>query len=71
MHQIMRQIMALHPRWQALGLAQIHAILTRATYIGEQRFNTRSHKNREKELEREVVIMAVPPMIDREIFDAV
>jgi site-specific DNA recombinase len=55
-------------RW---GLAQIHAILTRTTYIGEHRFNTRSHKNREKKPESEVSIMAVPPLIDREIFDAV
>lgn len=55
-------------RW---GLAQIHAILTRTTYIGEHRFNTRSHKNRERKPESEVSIMAVPPLIDREIFDAV
>jgi len=55
-------------RW---GLAQIHAILTRTTYIGEHRFNTRSHKDREKKPESEVAIMAVPPLIEREIFDAV
>jgi len=53
------------------GLAQIHAILTRTTYIGEHRFNTRSFKNREKKPESEVAIMAVPPLIDRETFDAV
>ncbi|MGO4712164.1 recombinase family protein [Bradyrhizobium sp. 2TAF24] len=55
-------------RW---GLAQIHAILTRTTYIGEHRFNTRSHKDREKKPENEVAVMAVPPLIDRETFDAV
>jgi DNA invertase Pin-like site-specific DNA recombinase len=55
-------------RW---GLAQIHAILTRTTYVGEHRFNTRSHKNREKKPESEVAIMAVPPLIERDIFDAV
>ena len=55
-------------RW---GLAQIHAILTRTTYIGEHRFNTRSHKDRERKPESEVAIMAVPPLIDRETFDAV
>ena len=55
-------------RW---GLAQIHAILTRTTYIGEHRFNTRSHKNREKKPDNEVSIMAVPPLIERETFDAV
>lgn len=53
------------------GLAQVHAILTRTTYIGEHRFNTRSHKDREKKPESEVAIMAVPPLIDRETFDAV
>ena len=53
------------------GLAQVHAILTRTTYIGEHRFNTRSHKDREKKPESEVAIMAVPALIDREIFDAV
>ncbi|MFC5508146.1 recombinase family protein [Bosea massiliensis] len=55
-------------RW---GLAQIHAILTRTTYIGEHRFNTRSHKNREKKPENEIAIMAVPPLIERDTFDAV
>lgn len=53
------------------GLAQIHAILTRTTYIGEHRFNARFHKNRVKKPESEVAIMAVPPLIDRETFDAV
>ena len=55
-------------RW---GLAQIHAILTRTTYIGEHRFNTRSHKDREKKPESEVAVMAVPPLMDRETFDLV
>ena len=55
-------------RW---GLAQIHAILTRTTYIGQHRFNTRTHKNREKKPESEVAIMEVPPLIEREIFDLV
>ncbi|WP_082407584.1 recombinase family protein [Mesorhizobium sp. 1M-11] len=55
-------------RW---GLAQIHAILTRTTYIGEHRFNTRSHKDRVRKPASEVAIMAVPRLIDRETFDAV
>ena len=50
------------------GLAQIHAVLTRTTYIGEHRFNTRSHKDREKKPESEVAIMACPPLIDRDVF---
>lgn len=54
-----------------MGLAQIRAILTRTTYIGEHRFNTRSFRNRERKSENEVSIMAVPPLIEREAFDAV
>jgi site-specific DNA recombinase len=55
-------------RW---GLAQMHTILTRTIYIGEHRFNKRSHKNRERKPESEVAVMACPPLIDREIFDTV
>ncbi|MBX3572917.1 MAG: recombinase family protein [Mesorhizobium sp.] len=55
-------------RW---GLAQVHAVLTRTTYIGEHRFNTRSHKDRARKPDEEVVVMAVPPLIERDIFDAV
>src|SRR5690606_37308750 len=55
-------------RW---GLVQIHAILTRTTYIGQHRFNTRTHKNREKKPESEVAIMEVPPLIEREVFHLV
>lgn len=55
-------------RW---GLASIHQILTCTTYIGEHRFNTRSHKDREKKPESEVAVMVCPSLIDRETFDAV
>jgi site-specific DNA recombinase len=55
-------------RW---GLASIHQILTRTTYIGEHKFNKRSFKSREKKPESEVAIMACPPLIDRDTFDAV
>jgi len=47
-------------RW---GLAQIHTILTRTTYIGQHRFNTRSHKDKVRKPEGEVVTMAVPPSV--------
>ncbi|UCI19921.1 recombinase family protein [Mesorhizobium sp. B2-1-8] len=53
------------------GLAQIHAVLTRTTYIGEHRFNTRSFKGRAKKPDDEVVVMAVPAIIERKTFDAV
>ncbi len=55
-------------RW---GLASIHQILTRTTYIGEHRFNKRSHKDRERKPENEVAVMACPPLIDRETFETV
>ncbi|EBW1603873.1 recombinase family protein, partial [Salmonella enterica subsp. enterica serovar Kottbus] len=55
-------------RW---GLAQIHTILTRTTYIGAHRFNTRHHKDRTRKADDEVVVMAAPLLIERETFDAV
>lgn len=55
-------------RW---GLAQVHAILTRTTYIGEHRFNTRWHKDRQKKPAGEVAIMACPPLIERDVFERV
>lgn len=53
------------------GLAQIHSILTRTTYIGECRFNTRSHKARERKPQDEVVVMDTPPPIEHKTFNAV
>jgi site-specific DNA recombinase len=54
-------------RW---GIGQVHRILTRKTYIGEHEFNTRS-KTRELKPNSEIVTVPVPPIIDRETFDAV
>ena len=54
-------------RW---GIGQLHRVLTRRTYIGEHRFNRRSKKGEVKP-EDEVVTVAVPPLIDLEIFEAV
>lgn len=53
------------------GVAQVHAIPTRTTYIGADRFNTRIHRDRTKKPKSEVATMAVPPLIDLDIFDAV
>lgn len=53
-------------RW---GIGQVHRILTRRTYVGEHEFNKRS-KTRERKPESEVVVVPVPPIIDRETFDA-
>ena len=54
-------------RW---GIGQVHRILTRRTYMGEHEFNKRS-KSKELKPTSEVVIVPVPPIIDRETFDAV
>ncbi|WP_321363866.1 recombinase family protein [uncultured Celeribacter sp.] len=54
-------------RW---GIGQLHRVLTRRTYIGEHQFNKRSKKGEVKP-EKEVVTVPVPPLIDRETFDAV
>ena len=49
-------------RW---GIASVHQILTRTTYIGQHRFNTRDHKTREAKPEAEHVVMDVPPICHR------
>ena len=56
-------------RW-ALGIGQLHRVLTRHTYIGEHRFNRRANKVVVKP-EEEVISVPVPPPIDLEIFKAV
>ena len=44
-------------RW---GIGAVHKVLTRTTYIGRHRFNTRFWKTRERKPDTEVVEMAVP-----------
>jgi len=53
------------------GIGAVHQILTRTTYFGRHRFNTRHWKTRERKTETEVVEMAVPPIIGKAEFDAV
>lgn len=53
------------------GVGAIHQILTRTSYIGEHRFNTRIFKTGEFKDPSEHVIMQVPVIVDRETFDAV
>src|ERR1700726_3883043 len=55
-------------RW---GVDAVHKVLTRTTYIGRHRFNTRFWKTRERKPEAEVVEMTVPPIIDTAEFEAV
>ena len=54
-------------RW---GIGQVHRILTRRTYMGEHEFNKRT-KTKELKLVSEIVTVPVPPIIDKETFDAV
>jgi hypothetical protein len=49
----------------------VHNVLTRTTYIGRHRFNTKLWKTGERKPEAEVVEMAVPPIIDTAEFEAV
>jgi Recombinase zinc beta ribbon domain/Recombinase len=55
-------------RW---GIGAVHKVLTRTTYIGRHRFNTRFWKTRQRKPEMEVVEISVPPIIDVAEFEAV
>lgn len=54
-------------RW---GLGAVHRMLTRPTYIGRHEFNRRA-KTSALNPQDQVIAVPVPPLIDREIFDAV
>jgi site-specific DNA recombinase len=55
-------------RW---GVGAVHKVLTRTTYVGRHRFNTKFWKTRERKPDAEVVEMAVPPIIAVDTFEAV
>ncbi len=55
-------------RW---GIGAVHKVVTRTTYIGRHRFNTKFWKTRERKPDTEVVEMTVPPIIDAAEFEAV
>ncbi|RJE83105.1 recombinase family protein [Paracoccus onubensis] len=54
-------------RW---GIGQVHRILTRRTYMGEHEWGKKG-KHQKDNASSDVVIVPVPPIIDRETFDAV
>ncbi|MCU0732525.1 MAG: recombinase family protein [Hyphomonas sp.] len=54
-------------RW---GLGAVHQVLTRTTYRGEHRFNTRDHKTRRPKPESEHAIMQVPAIVTEAEFEA-
>ncbi len=53
------------------GLDAVHKVLTRTTYIGRHRFNTKFWKTRERKAETEIVEMAVPAIVDKDEFEVV
>ncbi len=55
-------------RW---GISAVHQVLTRTTYIGEHRFNTRDHKTRRPKPEAEHAVMAVPSIVTESEWQAV
>jgi DNA invertase Pin-like site-specific DNA recombinase len=55
-------------RW---GLDAVHKVLTRTTYVGRHRFNTKFWKTRERKAETEIVEMAVPAIVDKDEFELV
>jgi site-specific DNA recombinase len=55
-------------RW---GVDAVYKILTRTTYVGRHRFNTKYWKTRERKPDAEVVELAVPPIIDATEFETV
>ena len=55
-------------RW---GIGAVHKVVTRTTYVGRHRFNTKFWKTHERKPDAEVVDMAVPPIIEAAEFEAV
>jgi len=55
-------------RW---GISAVHQILTRSTYMGEHRFNTRDHRTKAPKPESEHAIMAVPAIVSKGDHEAV
>ncbi len=49
----------------------VHKVLTRTTYVGRHRFNTKFWKTRERKAETEIVEMAVPAIIETDEFESV
>ena len=53
------------------GVASIHQILTRTTYIGQHKYNHRSYRTKVLKPESEHAIMAVPPIVTAAEFHSV
>lgn len=55
-------------RW---GVAQVHAVLTRTTYMGEHRFNRNHSRTKQRKATTEHAVMFVAPLIAAHDFDEV
>jgi site-specific DNA recombinase len=55
-------------RW---GIGPVHDLLTRPTYRGLHRFNTREHKTRQPKPEGEIIDVPVPAIIEPDEFEAI
>ncbi len=53
------------------GVASVHKILTNPVYVGRWRFNQREAKSGRAKAENEVIEVAVPAILDHEVFDKV
>jgi site-specific DNA recombinase len=58
-------------RGKTFGVGTLHKILTNTVYIGEWRFNCKSSRTGQRKPESEVVTIAVPAIIDRNVFETV
>jgi site-specific DNA recombinase len=53
------------------GVGSIHRILTNPIYVGRWRFNQREAKTGRAKAENEIIEVAVPAIIERNVFDKV
>src|SRR6516162_3943350 len=58
-------------RGEHFGVAAVHKILTNTVYIGEWRFYVTSSRTRQRKPEEEVVKIAVPAIIDPDVFEQI
>jgi len=58
-------------RGETFGVAAVHKILTNTVYIGEWRFNVTSSRTRQRKPDDEVVRIAVPAIIEPDVFEQV
>ena len=58
-------------RGQTFGVGTVHKILTSTTYIGQCKFNRRSSRTGEQKPDDEIVTVAVPAIIEPDVFEQV